>query len=213
MNAPDSTLPRQGRKLAQVLDGARRVFLRDGFDGAGVDDIAREAGVSKATLYSYFTDKRFLFVEVAKIECRRQADAAIANMDMTGPPRVVLATAAGHMTRFFLSDFGQQVYRICVAESVRFPELGREFYASGPKLVRQILMDYFDGAMARGEVDIPDIALAAEQFPELCKASLHIPLVMGVRDGFSEAEIDRVIAGAVDMFMARYGTEGPQTPH
>ena len=106
MNAPD-TLPRQGRKLAQVLEGARTVFLRDGFEGAGVDDIAREAGVSKATLYSYFADKRFLFVEVAKIECRRQADAAISTMDMTGPPRQVLSEAAGHMSRFFLSDFGQ----------------------------------------------------------------------------------------------------------
>lgn len=205
MNAPD-TLPRQGRKLAQVLEGARTVFLRDGFEGAGVDDIAREAGVSKATLYSYFADKRFLFVEVAKIECRRQADAAISTMDMTGPPRQVLSEAAGHMSRFFLSDFGQAVHRICIAESVRFPELGREFYASGPQLVRDILVAYLEGAQARGEVKIPDIALAADQFPELCKAALHIQLMMGVRDSFSEEEIARVITGAVDMFMSCYGT-------
>ena len=206
MNAQDD-LPRQGRKLTQVVEGARTVFLRDGFEGAGVDDIAREAGVSKATLYSYFPDKRFLFVEVAKIECRRQADAALATLNFNRPPREVLAEAATRMTRFFLSDFGQAIYRICVAESARFPELGKEFYASGPQVARDILADYLKAAMARGELDIPDVALAADQFPELCKASLHLPLVLGLKESFSEAEVENVITGAVDMFLARYGTQ------
>ena len=43
---------KKGRKFDQVLDGAREIFLRDGFEGASVDEIARAAGVSKATLYS-----------------------------------------------------------------------------------------------------------------------------------------------------------------
>lgn len=65
-----STKPvvKRGRKFDQVLEGARLVFLQDGYEGASVDDIARAAGVSKATLYSYFPDKRLLFMEVAKIE-------------------------------------------------------------------------------------------------------------------------------------------------
>lgn len=49
---------KKGRKFDQVLEGARVVFMRDGFEGASVDDIAREAGVSKATLYSYVPDKQ-----------------------------------------------------------------------------------------------------------------------------------------------------------
>ncbi|WP_372674886.1 TetR/AcrR family transcriptional regulator, partial [Aquicoccus sp.] len=48
---------RSGRKFDQVLEGARKVFMADGFERASVDDIARAAGVSKATLYSYFPDK------------------------------------------------------------------------------------------------------------------------------------------------------------
>ena len=76
---------RRGRKYDQVLDGARRIFLRDGFDGASVDDIAREAGVSKATLYSYFPDKRLLFTEICNRECRYQTEAAAAAMDHSAP--------------------------------------------------------------------------------------------------------------------------------
>lgn len=62
----------RGRKFLQVL-GARTIFLRDGFEGAAVDDIAREAGVSKATLYSYFPDKRVMFMEVFRSELARGA--------------------------------------------------------------------------------------------------------------------------------------------
>jgi AcrR family transcriptional regulator len=205
MNAPTVAI-KKGRKYDQVLEGARDVFLKDGYEGASVDQIARTAGVSKATLYSYFPDKRMLFLEVAKTECGNQADRATADMDTAAPPREVLTVAATHMLGFFLSDFGQQVYRIIVAEAGRFPSLGREFYDAVPMAVRATMMRYFGEAIARGELAIDDLELAADQFPELCKASLHPQLILGVKSRFTEAEVKRVIDGAVEMFLARYGT-------
>lgn len=203
---PGQRLGRTGRKADQVIAGARAVFMRAGFEGASVDEIAREAGVSKATLYSYFADKRLLFMEVAKAECRTQTEAAVHEIDFTAPVDQVLRQAARRMTRFFLSDVGQQVYRIVVAESGRFPELGREFWESGPAQVRNVLGDYFRAAMDRGELAVDDIELAADQFPELCKARLHTRMAIGIQTEFTDEEIDRVIDGAVEMFMARYGT-------
>lgn len=198
---------KRGRKFQQVLEGARDVFMADGFEGASVDTIARAAGVSKATLYAYFPDKRLLFMEVAKSECIRQADEAIELMDLTAPPRVVLAEAARRILGFYLTDFGIRVFRIFVAESDRFPELGREFYESGPALVRARIADYFRDAVARGELRIDDIQLAADQFAELCKADIFPRLIFGVRSTFSEAEKRRVVEGAVETFMARYGAK------
>ncbi len=195
---------RKGRKFDQVLQGAREVFMRDGFDGANVDDIARAAGVSKATLYSYFSDKRLLFSEVARIECGRQASAAMADIDPEAPVEASLAALADRITRFFLSDFGLQIYRICVAESHRFPELGQRFYASGPRMLRQRLVAILDGYMQRGALRIDDLDMAANQMIELCKSDLFSRRLCGVSDGVSEADISRVSAAAVAMFMARY---------
>ena len=48
-------------KRRQILDGARQVFLTQGFDAASMMDIAKAAGVSKGTLYVYFKDKDDLF--------------------------------------------------------------------------------------------------------------------------------------------------------
>jgi AcrR family transcriptional regulator len=199
---------KRGRKFDQVLNGARAIFMRDGYEGASVDAIAHEAHVSKATLYSYFPDKRLLFMEVARQECSRQAEAAINFMQMDGDPRDVLFRAAGHMVRFFLSDFGRQTYRIAIAESGRFPEIGRAFFQSGPTVANQALTSYLRAQVAGGSLCIEDIDLAADQFSELCKASLHTRMMLGVKTSVTDAEIDRVIRGAVDMFMARYGVGG-----
>ncbi|WP_108813908.1 TetR/AcrR family transcriptional regulator [Loktanella sp. Alg231-35] len=205
---PDGTIePKKGRKFDQVLEGARQVFLSDGFEGASVDDIAKAAGVSKATLYSYFPDKRFLFMQVAKTECARQADHAIETIDMDAPVQKVLCDIAMEMVDFITSQFGKRIFRICVGESDRFPELGREFYESGPLLIRNRLVEYFQKAVAKGELKITDIELAAEQFHELCKADLFPRMVFNMTDDFTRDEKMRVVDGAVEMFMARYGVE------
>lgn len=206
MTAPVEKI-RKGRKFDQVLTGAREIFLRDGFEGASVDDIAQAANVSKATLYNYFPDKRLLFMEVVKAECLRQADAALDVIDLNAPAEQVLESAARHLVDFLLSDFGQSIFRICVAESDRFPELGAIFYDSGPAHVHAQIVEFLTCAISRGELVIDDIALAADQFAELCKTDLFLRLVFGQQRSFSQDEIDRVIHGAVGMFMARYGAK------
>lgn len=200
---------RKGRKFDQVLEGARTIFMRDGFEGASVDDIAREAGVSKATLYSYFPDKRLLFMEVAKSECNRQADEAVELVEAEKMPvAAVLRFAAERFIGYMSTTFALQTYRICVAEADRFPQLGHEFYHSGPELVRKHMVDYLRKAVAKGELQIEDFELAADQFAELCKADIHNRLIFGVGACCAPKDRQRIIDGAVEMFLARYGVRG-----
>ena len=196
---------KRGRKFEQVVDGARAVFLADGYEGASVDAIARAAGVSKATLYSYFSDKRLLFMAVAQAECGAQIDAARDILADGGPPREALARAARTMCGLILSRFGQQVFRLCVGESDRFPELGRTFFESGPAVFRAQMRGYLTDAVARGELAIDDVALAADQFIEMCHAELFVEMVFRIRDSATDAEVARIVDGAVETFMARYG--------
>ena len=61
-------------KRRQIVDGARAVFLSQGFDAASMNDIARAAGVSKGTLYVYFRHKEQLFEAIVEQECEAQAE-------------------------------------------------------------------------------------------------------------------------------------------
>src|SRR5262245_59317728 len=61
-------------KRRQIIDGAREVFLAQGFDAASMGEIARQAGVSKGTLYVYFDSKEALFEATVEAECLVQAE-------------------------------------------------------------------------------------------------------------------------------------------
>ncbi len=204
MDAPATI--KKGRKFDAVLSGARAVFLRDGFEGASVDDIAAEAGVSKATLYSYVPDKRMLFQEVARHECARMAEATLDIVDFAAPPREVMTATATSLLRFLLSNFSLQMFRICAAESARFPELGQAFYESGPEMGCNRMVLYLKVAIARGELVAEDPVMMAEQFSELCKTRLWTRAIFGVQTEFTDAEIEHVVHEAVGTILARYGT-------
>ena len=199
---------RKGRKYDQVVDGARDVFLRDGFDGASVDDIARAAGVSKATLYSYFPDKQLLFMEVARLQCREQADEAITHLDRTLDTETLFRNAGLAFLDIVFSPMAIENFRMCLAEAERFPALAEEFWRCGPLRFLEGMDMLFDVAIARGDLDIPEDhrEIAAYQFGEMCKAGLHLPRLFNIRRDVTDAEKRRNVDEAVLTFMARYGT-------
>ncbi|UYV37847.1 TetR/AcrR family transcriptional regulator [Rhodobacteraceae bacterium D3-12] len=201
-----SQINSKGRKFDQVLEGARKVFMADGFERANVDQIAQTAGVSKATLYSYFPDKEQLFAEVARLECLRMADAAAAEINTQGPIGEVLTSLAMRLAKYLLSDFTQTMFRICVSERDRFPDIARAFYDCGPEMGRKRLEEVLAHGVARGELKIDNLTLAAEQFSDLSKSYLWMRAVFGIQTEFSQDEIATVTNEAVATFMARYGT-------
>ncbi|MDP3262315.1 MAG: TetR/AcrR family transcriptional regulator [Tabrizicola sp.] len=208
MTAAAQPVARRGRKYDQVLEGARTVFLRDGFERASVDDIAREAAVSKATIYAYFPDKQLLFLEVARCECQRQAEEAEAAVGGEVPVRMALTIAAERIVQFLTSEFGQRMFRIVVGEGERFPGLGREFHDYGPGLIHARLVHHLGCYVENGTLRIDDLHLAADQFAQLCKAGVHEKLIFGIEMSVKPSDVQRSVQGAVDMFLARYGVGG-----
>lgn len=198
---------RRGRKFDQVLAGARTIFLRDGFDGASVDDIARQAGVSKATLYAYFPDKQLLFKEICSQECLRQTQEVEAEIDPAMTVEAMLMLAGVRIAGFLMSDFGQNACRLVIGEGARFPELARDFYRNGPALVHDRLAHHLHHLAQNGQLQIDDLDLAADQFIQLCKASILEKLVFRMDHHLREDRVRQSVQGAVEMFMARYGVQ------
>ncbi|MBY4894136.1 TetR/AcrR family transcriptional regulator [Rhodobacteraceae bacterium N5(2021)] len=195
---------KKGRKYDQVIAGARAVFMREGFEGASVDEIARDAGVSKATLYSYFPDKQHLFLEVLKTECAAQSEVDVLFEQKGLSVEEKLAVICKKLITFLLSDFGQDMFRVCVAESKRFPDLGTAFYASGPKHWGEKISSFLCSDKARAVLDVEDPDLAADQLAQLCRTDLMLKVMFGIEQDPKEEEIDRIVDEAVRTFLARY---------
>ena len=120
--------------------------------------------------------------------------------------RDALRAAGENLVAFMISDFGLSMFRICVAESARFPELGEQFYQSGPKAVHDRIVGMIRAGIARGELEVEDVELAADQFVELCRADIFPRIVFCRSVRLGPQDLARVIDGAVRTFMARYGT-------
>lgn len=199
------TILKKGRKFDQVLQAACELFLSEGYSGTNMDRIAARAGVSKATVYSYFPDKKLLFLEAARTEINRRALDAESGIPENAPVPLVLEFTARILIGFYLSEFGKNLFHITIAEVESFPELAQMFYDSGSKMVKARLSEYFAHVSGEGALDIDDAQLAAAQYIELCKADIFDRSMLGLTPQVTEAEIDRVVDGAVQMFLARYG--------
>lgn len=197
--------PRAARKLAQVIEGARVVIVAKGFDGASVDDIARQAGISKATMYRYFPDKTALFEAVMNHDCARQAGAALPISDRGRPIAEVLREFGVMHLTFVLSAYAIGAFRTAVAELARFPELARDFYANRIERGRVALRLMLGAASERGELVIDDVDLAAMRFLALCKTDLFFTQLFGVREPYTADEIATHAEAAVTAFLKIYG--------
>lgn len=193
-------------KVRQILEGARTVFLECGYEGASTDKIARQAGVSKGTLYNYFPDKQVLFKTFIQGECNNQTKLVFKIDTNSGNIETMLREIALNYVKFFLSPFLQGIFRLVVAEAVRFPNLARIFYDSGPDLGVHRIKQLLAGAVARGELAIDDenLELAAHQFFQLCRANLFDKYVLQIKSAFTQEEINLVAEGAVTLFLRAY---------
>ena len=198
---------RQDRaKRRQIMEGARAVFLAQGFDGASMGEIARQAGVSKGTLYVYFDSKEALFEAIAEEECQAQAEQVFALDSNDHDVEGVLRRLGCAYVRFLCRPGGQSPLRTVVSISERMPEIGKQFYEAGPATGIARLGRYLEDQVAGGFLVIEDIEVAAAQFLDSCQATMFKPLVFNFGGPPTEERINHVVGIAVRTFLAAYAS-------
>jgi AcrR family transcriptional regulator len=194
------------RKRDQILQGARQVFMDQGYDAASMNDICRAAGVSKGTLYVYFANKEELFISLIAEERERLFLDADQFLQGDRPLEEKLAVYARRMAEAVCSDDVIRAQRIVAATAERMPGLGERFYDRGAGRAKEGLKRLIEREVAAGRLSAPDPALAAYQFMELASAGLWRQRLFGKAPVPPAPEAIAVTAdSAVAMFLAAYG--------
>lgn len=172
----NSALPRPGRvldpaKRAAILQGARVVFMREGFALGSMDAVAAEAGVGKQTIYRHFRSKEALVEALVEAMCAPE---------VVRPPTRPLP-AAQRLRELLLafvtgvtSPDSIRLYRAIVAEADRMPDLGRLFWEAGPRQVRVAIAQLW-----AEEHDAETAPVVAEQLVQLALGDGYQELVLG----------------------------------
>ena len=190
-------------KRRQILDGARKVFMDLGFDGASMGEIARSAGVSKGTLYVYFADKNRLFEAIVEEETLEQGKLAF-NFDPTRDVPTTLREFGKAYIELLCRPGGGSAIRTVMAIAERMPDVGRRYYENVLEKTIGRFADYLAARVKAKEIAIDDFQLAASQFMLMCQASLFLPFIFQAAPPPSAERMTEVVESATTMFLAAY---------
>ena len=199
-------------KRKQIMEGARRIFLKDGFDGASIGDIVRAAGVSKGTVYAYFPSKEKLFEALVIEDRRKQAEVLFTLDESDRDVARVLRRLGATFLDMLLQPESLEFFRIVAAASAKFPEIGKAFFDAGPCYGTDRLGSYLERLAAQGLLSVDDPKLAARQFLDLCKTGIHLRMLLGHQEPPAAEEIDCNLDSAVRVFLAAYGPASKPAP-
>jgi len=206
MQAPSAqNLPHPDPKRETILRHARRAFVAEGYAGARIEPIARDAGVSTATLYALFDGKAELFTAVIE-------DTAVdfeRLMRRVGPAggsaRERLTCFARAYAGFMADPFIRSVFRLVMAERPRFRDVAMQFFDRGKADFGKVLIDTLRELAGQGELRIAQPSWAAGQLMGMIEHPVFfMPLVTG-DEVMPVRAVDQIAADAVETFMARYG--------
>jgi TetR/AcrR family transcriptional repressor of mexJK operon len=201
--------PRVVRTRAAVVEAAQTLFLRKGYAGTTMEDIAAAAGLTKRTVYNNYPDKRALFTMIV-VDVTAFADEFARGLRQTFDGDI----RAGHV-RDALTDLGQRLAlgiirpeviamrRLLIGEAREFPELAEKYFERAPGQVLAALAAGFSRLAKARVLRAVEPRVAAAQFAYLVAGE---PLDRAVLVGAMPSR-KHVIACAregVHTFLARY---------
>jgi TetR/AcrR family transcriptional regulator, mexJK operon transcriptional repressor len=200
--------PKDLEKRAAILQAAKRLFPEHGFDGTSMDSIAAQAGVSKLTVYSHFTDKETLFTEAVREKCSEQMPNELFMVDVRGSLREQLLAIAKAFFTLVMSDESISLHRLLTSGAAASAKLAQRFWEAGPQTLQSEFAGFLHREVDAGQLDIADIKRASSQFFCLLKGEVHARQLCGCGEmKFSQTDIEQHLEATVDMFIRAYAPQ------
>ena len=196
--------PKDLGKRAAILEAAKRLFSNEGFNGASMDQIAAEAGVSKLTVYSHFGDKEALFSAAVRAKCEEMLPDDLFAQELKGPLRAQLKVIASAFFALISSDEAISTQRMMMALGQADDPLRKLFWEAGPQRTHDAFATFLQSRVEARELEIADVSRAAEQFFSLIKGEMHGRMICGLCAKPPRGDVAAHIEATVDMFLRAY---------
>lgn len=196
--------PKDLAKRQAILEAAKTLFLSNGYDGSSMDAIAAEAGVSKLTVYSHFTDKETLFAAAVKSKCEEQLPELLFELPAETPIETVLLNIGRGFHRLINSRESVELHRLMISLAAQDSKLSKMFFDAGPQRVLNEMEHLLKQANQADKLHIANPAGAADQFFCLIKGGANFRLLIGCSPALEGDAAEQHVQEAVQVFLRAY---------
>lgn len=190
-------------KRQQILTSATKLFTDKGYASTSMALIAKDADVSKQTVYSHFGSKEDLFSASISQKCDSSMLFELNSLDLADPHATLLEIGQRFFT-MVTSKEALAVHKICAFESKTYPKLSELFFqAAVERLTSEItkMMEHFDRQQL---LNIPKPRHAAIQFLHMVKGEAWMRIEFNTKCQLSEQEVQEYILNCVEFFLRGY---------
>ena len=192
---------RPDERPQQILEAAFRVFGKRGLHRATLDDVAREAGITKGTIYLYFPSKAGLFAAMLKTRIAAVIPAVDA-VERRATPSLDgrLAVVGRDLYRFLSSPAYLSMFRTVISEVAQFPEVASQVYREGVLAANRRLAAVIESGIRAGECRDVDAMIAARAFVGMFMIFAISQRLLGGERIYPIAD-DAVVTTVTDIFL------------
>lgn len=196
--------PKDLKKHQHILDAAKALFLKHGYHGSSMNQIAKAAGVTKLTVYNHFQDKENLFISAIAQTCEESIKTRSITLNKE-------------------SNFEETLYQLCdlALQIINLPEaiklehlllelaaeqnpLALAFYDASHNRLFQVWSDFLQQAMQLNFIRTDSIENQTQLLLSLLLGHRHHEVLLGIRAVPNADERDIIILNAIELFMFKF---------
>jgi len=196
--------PKDLEKRAKILQAAKSIFLKMGYHAANMNQIAKEAGVTKLTVYNHFQDKSNLFMCAIEESCEESIRTKQFELTPDSHFEQALALMCHRALSIIYLPEALKLDCLLVELAAEQSPLTKQFFDASHTRMCNVWCDFFEQAVAFKFIQADEPIKQTELIISLMLGIRHQQVLLDLAPVPTASEIDQMIEYAIEIFLLKY---------
>ena len=196
--------PKDLEKRAKILQAAKSIFLKMGYHATNMNQIAKEAGVTKLTVYNHFQDKANLFICAIEESCEESIRAKQFELTPESDFRQALYLMCQRALSIIYLPEAMKLDRVLFELAAEQNPLTQQFFDASHTRMCHVWCDFFEQAITLNFIQADDPLKQTELIVALMLGRRHHKVLLGLDSVPTTVEIEQMIEQAIELFLLKY---------
>lgn len=196
--------PKDLEKRARILQAAKAIFLKSGYHGTSMNQIAQEAGVTKLTVYNHFQDKANLFICAITETCEESLCTKQFELDASADFCQTFHSVCLRALQIIYSAEALKLEHVLFELAAEQSPLALQFFDASHTRLQNQLAEFLQKAAQLGFIQTDNPTYQTELLMSLLLGVRHQKVLLGIIAVPNAHELEQIIQDAIALFLLKY---------